>query len=167
MGVKYKTVTNAFPSMEHALKALSDKKVNVGHLGGGEQAWLAAIHEYGCNIEVTPKMRTWLHAHGLHLKPSTTHIHIPERSFLRTGFDLNHEKVIKANEDALAQCLLDGNVDRFLDSVGLMLRDKIADYAEDLKTPPKHPFSIQMNPSKTNPLVISGDMINALTYEVE
>lgn len=167
MTVKYKAVKNDFPSMEQNLKLLSKRAVNVGHLDGGEQAWLAAIHEYGCIIQVTPKMRAWLHRNGFHLKDSTTQIVIPERSFLRNGFDENHDKVIKMNEAALGKCLIDGNVDDFLESVGLMLRDAIVDYANDLKTPPKHPWSLEMNPGKTNPLIISGDMINALTYEVE
>lgn len=153
--------------MEKTLKLLSKRKVNVGHLDGGEQAWLAAIHEYGCIITVTPKMRVWLHAHGLHLKDSTTTIVIPERSFLRAGFDQHHNEVIRKSEKGLANCLESGNVDDFLETVGLLLRDKIADYANNLKSPPKHPFSLEMNPGKTNPLVITGDMIDALTYEVE
>ena len=167
MPVKYTTVKNDFPSMERNLKILSKKEINVGHLDGGEQAWLAAIHEYGCRIKVTPKMRAWLHRNGLHLKESTTEIIIPERSFLRNGFDKNHEKIIKVNEAALGACLTNGNIDKVLDSIGLMLRDAIVDYGVELKTPPKHPFSLEMNPGKTNPLVISGDMLNALTYEVK
>ena len=167
MAVKFKTIKDDFPSMEMSLKILNNRKVNVGHLGGGEQAWLAAIHEYGCRIPVTPKMRMWLHRHGLHLKPSTTEIIIPERSFLRSGFDAHHENVIKMNEAAFKACLENGDVDTYLESVGQMLRDKIVDYANDLKTPLKHPFTLQRNPAKTNPLVNTGDMINALTFEVE
>lgn len=45
---------------------------------------IAAIHEYGCTIQVTPKMRGYLHSQGLHLKASTNFIRIPERSFLRS-----------------------------------------------------------------------------------
>ena len=167
MSAKIKTVKNDFPKMEKSLKALSNHNINVGHLDGGEQAWLAGIHEYGCTIKVTDNMRAWLHSHGLHLKSTTTEIVIPERSFLRAGFDANHEKVIKLNEAALADCLVDGDVDTFLKNVGQTLRDKIVDYGTDLQTPPKHPFSLEMNPGKTNPLVISGDMLDALTYEVE
>jgi hypothetical protein len=168
MPAKWKTVKNAFPKMEHSIKQLNGKKVNVGHLDGGEQAWLAGIHEYGCKIIVTPKMRAWLHANGLHLKPSTTTITIPERSFLRAGFDKYHEEVIDKCEKALGDAIVNGNTDTFLDFVGALLRDKIQDYATDeVKTPPKHPFSLQRNPGKTNPLVISGDMIAAISYEVE
>lgn len=167
MSIKWKTIKNDFPKMESSLKALNKREVNVGHLDGGEQAWLAAIHEYGCKIEVTPKMRVWLHAHGLHLKPTTTHITIPERSFLRTGFDEHHEEVIDKCEKAIGDILIKGDIDQFLEFVGQLLRDKIVDYANELKTPPKHPFSLEMNPGKTNPLVITGDMIEALTFEVK
>lgn len=154
--------------MEQSLKMLSKREVNVGHLDGGEQAWLAGIHEYGCIITVTPAMRAWLHAHGLHLKPSTTTITIPERSFLRAGFDECHEEVIDLCEKAIGSVLIKGDVDQFLEFVGEQLRDKIQDYATDeVNTPPKHPFSLEMNPGKTNPLVISGDMIAAITYEVK
>ena len=44
---------------------------------------LAAIHEYGATIDVTPKMRNYLHRIGIHLKPTTYSIVIPARSFLR------------------------------------------------------------------------------------
>lgn len=167
MGVQWKTIKNDFPSMEKSVKMLKSKEVNVGHLDGGENAWLAGIHEYGCKIEVTDKMRAWLHRNGLHLKPSTTHITIPERSFLRAGFDEHHEEVIDKCEKALGQVLISGDVSMFLETVGQLLRDKIVEYAIDLKEPPKHPFSLEMNPGKINPLVISGDMIDALTFEVK
>lgn len=167
MAVKWKTVKNDFPKMESALKTVSGKQVTVGHLDGGEQAWLAGIHEYGCVIPVTDKMRNWLRANGLPLKPTTTTITIPERSFLRAGFDKYHKEVVIKNEKAFVNSLMTGDVEPVLENIGQNLRDKIVDYANDLKSPPKHPFSLKMNPGKTNPLIISGDMIQALTFEVK
>ena len=49
----------------------------------GEAGKIAAVHEFGCTIAVTPKMRTYLHGIGLHLRASTTHINIPPRPFFR------------------------------------------------------------------------------------
>lgn len=40
---------------------------------------LARIQEYGAKIEVTPKMRAYLHWRGLHLKEETKYITIPPR----------------------------------------------------------------------------------------
>ena len=79
MGIKFKTTTNRFPDMQAALSVIDGKTINVGVKG--EQAWLASIHEYGCKIPITPKMRAWLHRNGLHVKKSTEEIVIPERAF--------------------------------------------------------------------------------------
>lgn len=46
-------------------------------------AQLGAIHEFGATINVTDKMRAYLHSQGLHLKADTQQITIPARSFLR------------------------------------------------------------------------------------
>ena len=168
MSVKFKTVKDKLPKMEQALKSVGGKKIQVGVLGGGEQAWLAGIHEYGCRIKITPKMRNWLKRNGLYLKKSTTEIVIPERSFLRAGFDQEHEKVLDKAEKVI-DLVIHGKMseDQFFTMIGEMLRDAIKDYAIDLKSPPKHPFTLAKNPGKTNPLVQSGDMVNAIDYKVE
>lgn len=168
MGVKVTTKKNNFPKMEISLKSLNGKKVNVGVLGGGENAWLAGIHEYGCNIPVTEKMRKYLHSQGLHLKPTTTEIHIPERSFLRTGHDTHIDEVLE-NAERLLPLVLSGElpVDDYLGStLGEMLKDAIADYATELSTPGNHPFTISRK-GRNDPLDDCGDMIAAIDYEVE
>ncbi len=86
------------------LKALNtlmkdlDKKVSIRVGIIGSQAYethphsdltmahLGAIHEFGATIQVTEKMRAYLHHIGVHLKPETTTITIPARSFLRDTF---------------------------------------------------------------------------------
>lgn len=50
---------------------------------GLTNAELGAIHEFGATINVTEKMRGYLHKIGIHLKKDTTSIVIPTRSFLR------------------------------------------------------------------------------------
>lgn len=45
----------------------------------GQEVKIAAVHEFGCTIGVTPQMRAYLY----HLKSSTQYIHIPARPFLR------------------------------------------------------------------------------------
>lgn len=168
MGVKFKTVKDNFPKMEASLKGLNGKMVSVGVLGGGEQAWLAGIHEYGCNIPVTEKMRKYLHSQGLHLKPSTKTIHIPERSFLRTGHDTHIDEVLDRFDKILPD-LVNGNIDsdKLCELIGQMLRDKIVDYARNLSEPAKHPFTLQQNGGKSNPLIDSGHMIGAIDFEVK
>jgi len=57
---------------------------------------IAAIHEReeGTRIKVTPKMRAFLHAHGLHLKATTTEIFIPGRPFVKPAYEDFKEKGI-------------------------------------------------------------------------
>lgn len=92
------------------LKALNDlmkdldKKVSIRVGIIGSQAYethphsdltmahLGAIHEFGATIQVTEKMRAYLHHIGIHLKPETTTITIPARSFLRDTFFNNEAK---------------------------------------------------------------------------
>lgn len=170
MGAKRKTVRNNIYKVEKSMDSLRGKKVIVGHLGGGEQAWLAAIHEYGLKIEVTPEMRAWLHANGLHLKKETQYITIPERSFLRSGYDTYHEEVIDKTNHLLGD-VIGGTMsaDKFCKIIGTLLRDKIREFAIDLKNPANHPFTIKRKGS-SNPLVTKaegGDLIESIVFEVE
>lgn len=165
MKIKWKTKKNQFPEMAQAAVELNGRKVNVGVFG--EQAWLAGIHEYGCKIPVTDKMRAYLHTQGLHLKASTEFITIPERAFLRNGYDLKRDGAISSAESVLPT-VLDGSVDsnRFLEMVGLILSSDIKDFAASLDSLPNHPFTTERKGS-SNPLVDTGDMIGSITYKVE
>lgn len=167
MPVKYKSSDKNLKRMSKSVKDLQGRVVNVGYIEGGEMAWLAAIHEYGCRIKVTPKMRAYLHSQGLHLKKDTTEIVIPERSFLRAGWDKHKDEVVKTTDPLIAD-VLGGTLsaDKFCETVGLLLKSRIQDYATDLRNPALHPFTIKKKGS-SNPLVGSGDMIGAIGYEVE
>ena len=153
--------------MQASLEGLDGKKVSVGVLGGGEQSWLASIHEYGCKIKVTPKMRKYLAATGLHLKPTTTHITIPERAFLRNGYDESKDEIIAKAENLLGQ-VIGGKMsaDNLFEIIGLLMKSRIQDYARDLDSPPNHPYTVQRK-GTNNPLIKSGEMINAISYKVE
>lgn len=165
MRIRTQTTVNKFPDMQRQLQIIDGKKINVGVKG--EQAWLAAIHEYGCRIRITPKMRAWLHKNGLHVKNSTTEIVIPERSFLRKGFDEKHMKAIEKAERVLPLVISgDMSSDQFYEIVGTLLRDGIKDYAVSLNSPPNHPFTVDRK-SSSNPLVDSGDLINAIEFDIE
>lgn len=165
MGVKVKTKVNKFPEINAQLKALNGKKVEVG-VFGGENAYLAGIHEYGCRIEVTDKMRAFLHRNGLHLKKDTKYITIPERSFLRAGHDQHIDSVMK-KADIMLGMVADGKISAqtALEALGLDLSSKIRDYAVDLDNPANHPFTTERKGS-SNPLVDIGGMVTSITYRI-
>lgn len=166
MGVKYKTVVDNLPRLETTLKGLSKVKVKVGALQGSH-AWLAGIHEYGCNIPVTEKMRAYLHYNGLHLKDSTTHIRIPERSFLRTGHDENVDRVLTQTGRALGQ-VIGGkmDIDTFIDLYGEQMATAIKKHMRDLSGPANHPYTMEQKGS-SNPLVDTGALIESIVWEKE
>ena len=166
MSVKTRVVLDKIPSLISAANSLDGTKICCGVTG--EQGWLAGIHEYGCHIPVTPKMRAYLHHIGVHLRKSTTVIVIPERSFLRAGFDACKEDVLRQAADGAALVLEGFQSEGDLYAlVGELLKDGIADYAKDLKDPPKSALTLQLHPGATNPLVLTGDMIGAISYEVK
>lgn len=165
MGVKWTTKKDDFPSMKKAVEGLNGKKINVG--ADWANAWLAGIHEYGCKIPVTPKMRAYLHRQGLHLKESTKFITIPERSFLRAGFDEHNKEVLKKVEQTMPDVLIGTmSVEKYCEIIGLLLASKIKDYARNLDKPANHPFTVEQKGS-SSPLVDTGAMIESISYEVE
>ena len=166
MGIKFKTKKDKFAEVQRSLEALNGRKVTVGCLKG-QHAWLAAIHEYGCNIKVTPKMRAFLHYKGYHLSKTTTVIKIPERSFIRAGHDAYVNEVMDKASQLIGQ-VAGGKMssDELLDFVGLTLSTKIKKYARDLSRPPNSDMTVNEKGS-SNPLVDTGNMIEGITFKVE
>lgn len=163
MAKTYTTVFDKTPELYASLKSLEGRTVKVGALKG-DHAWLAGIHEYGCNITVTPKMRAFLHANGLHLSPNTTVIKIPERSFLRTGHDKNADKVMKQTERAIGLVVAGKmSVDDMLDLCGQQFATAIKTYIRDLKTPANHPYTVEQKGS-SNPLIDTGNLLESITW---
>lgn len=165
MGVKIKVKKTKIPKMEEVLKALNGMKISVGVMG--ELAWLARIHEYGMKIQVTPKMRAFLHSKGLHIKDSTQFITIPERAFLRNGFRESKEDTLSVARSVIGD-VISGNlsIDDYGQIVGAELQSRIHDYAENLRTPANHPFTIKQKGS-SNPLVDTGNMVDSIGFTVE
>lgn len=165
MGVTWKTKVNKLPQIEKSLKGLEGKHVEIGAFNG-EHAWLAGIHEYGLNIEVTPKMRAYLHGQGLHLKDTTQYIKIPERAFLRNGHDENAKRIMKQTERALS-AVINGSmsVDEMLDLCGQQFATAIKDYMS--KTEPNHPFTIEQKGSSTPLTGKTGGLVESIDWRIE
>ena len=166
MGVKWKTKTNNLPKVTKSLETLGKKRIEIGAIQG-ESAWLAAIHEYGCDIVVTPKMRAFLHHQGLHLKDTTTVIKIPERSFLRKSHDEKGEQVLKQSERALG-LVTSGkmSLEQYLDMVGRNYVTMIKEFIVELSSPPNHPYTVEQKGSN-NPLVSTGGLVESISYRID
>ena len=162
--MKYTTKFDGLTALKTQLEGVKERKVKVGALQG-DHAWLAGIHEYGCRIKVTPKMRAFLHSQGLHLRADTTEIVIPERSFLRSGHDANIDRVLEQTDRALSAVLAGKmDVDDMLDLCGQQLATAIKKYMRDLSDPPKHPFTLDQTGS-SNPLIVTGGLLESITWK--
>jgi hypothetical protein len=96
---------------------------------------------------------------------------IPERSFLRAGFDANQSRIEQICEMALDEVLegVDGSsqfdVASMYDQIGLQVADIIREYLTDLRSPPNAPSTIKLKGS-SNPLIDTGHLRSSIVWKV-
>lgn len=135
---------------------------------------VAAVQEFGATIDVTDRMRKYLHAIGLHLKSTTKTIKIPARSFIKDTVDANRDKINRK----IAQ-IYDKVVEGFITSEGARAsfgaKEGIAllgEFAEnlikkaitDIDTPANHSFTVARKGS-SNPLIDKGQLRQSVRHE--
>lgn len=92
---------------------------------------------------------------------------IPERSFLRAGWDNCERDFFKFAEKQIEKWVKQGNnPEIMLDALGLELQGYIQEYAIDLSSPPNSNITKTVKGS-SNPLVDTGQMIGSIEYKVE
>lgn len=92
---------------------------------------------------------------------------IPERSFIRTGFDNNVDKI--GNKiDMLFTEVIELNIDPdvFTDMIGMEFAGMIQRHARTVKSPPNAASTRNVKGS-SNPLMDSGRLIGAIRHEVK
>lgn len=127
---------------------------------------LANIQEYGLNIKVTDRMRGYfLYKWGIKLE--INEIKIPERSFLRNGFD-DKEDDLKNYGDLIYDVINgDLSVKSFWKTVGQGAAQMIQSFLiNNVTSPPNTPFTIANKGGKANPLVDTGKLSNSISYEI-
>lgn len=150
------------------LEELTTTYIEVGIFGedDSEVLMIASVQEFGCQIKVTDKMRNYLHTIGMHLRKDTKYVNIPERSFVRAGYDQEKEKIINEAEHLLEKVIsLELPVSTFFEVLGEYIVGLIQRYLTDIKTPPNHPATIK-NKESSNPLIDTGRLRQSITYKV-
>jgi hypothetical protein len=156
---------NNIPRILKELDALGKRKIRVGIMGG-DIAEIAAVHEFGTRIPVTDKMRAWFAAQGYPLKKTTTHIVIPERSFIRAGFDENEKAFLEEAKKWLSEAFRKGTpTDTVLNALGLQLQGMMQEYLRNVSEPPLSKMTVEMT-GRSNPLVHTGHLLRAIVFEV-
>lgn len=148
-------------------RELNKSTVEVGYLKKDEMAMIAGVQEFGARIRVTDKMRNYLAATGLPLKASTTHITIPERSFIRTGATESKEEVLRIANQQIVD-VLTGSIKthKFVEKLGETVKESIQKTAEELRNPSLHPYTVEMKGS-SKPLIDTGKLLEAIEVKVK
>lgn len=151
------------------LEELASTAVRIGVLSkaGGEILMIANVNEYGCEIDVTDKMRGYFRGVlGVNLRKDTTKIKIPERSFIRSSYDENKNK-FRTYDDYLNAVLdMKISVQDFYQIVGNACVNTIKEYIRRGDFEPDSSLTLERKKPKTKPLIDTGQLINAIDYEV-
>jgi len=124
------------------------------------------VHEFGARIKVTDKMRKWFAAQGYPLRKETTHIVIPERSFIRAGFDESEKAFLEEAKKWLIEAFRKGTpTDTVLNALGLQLQGMMQEYLRSVSEPPLSDMTIEMT-GRSNPLVNTGKLLESIVFEV-
>ena len=143
---------NAMRDLKKRLKEMSSKKIAVGfpkgrlnnpHYEDGASIIDVAIwNEFGTN-------------------------NIPRRDFMGIATE-KWQQFIAAKVEEFKEQISDGtlDIDMFLKMIGEAGKEFISDAIVKLRTPPNAPSTIRHKKGRSNPLVDSGDMSKAATYEI-
>ena len=92
---------------------------------------------------------------------------IPERSFLRAGYDGNKDSLAAACQNAVRRVIFgELTADQACHNIGVAAVGMIKRYMHTIQ-PPKSSLTLQSSPGKTATLVQSGRLQNSITYEVK
>lgn len=158
---------NNLPKFIKLYTQLSQLSVEVGVLTSNKKILLKAnANEYGVNIKVTEKMRKYLAAIGLPLKSTTSHIKIPERSYIRATFDKDLKKIENFAYKKLQEAFdLRLTATQYYQQLGAYCVSLVQKYMTTLRQPRNHPFTVQRKRS-SNPLIDSGELRKSIEYRV-
>lgn len=98
----------------------------------------------------------------------TRHVKIPERSFIRAGYDENKHKLFKKNEREIRNLLMGKiDLDQYYKIMGEYSVSMTKRFMTKLKNPPKSSITLASNPRKNNPLIDSGRLRNSVVWKKE
>lgn len=148
------------------------------------RADLGAVHEFGATINVTEKMRNYLHSQGLHLRKNTTQINIPARPFLRPLLDKKNKEILLdtanlADDPELNKLLGEDEIDKdpkYMENIANVIAVKASQLVEQAflaggypnkwKDITKYSREHRKYNHDSPPLTDSGQLKKSISYEV-
>lgn len=134
--------------------------------GETNNATIAAVHEFGAVVTVTPKMRSFLHYAGIHLKKETEQINIPERSFLRSTMAENKDVAVSSLAQGINDALFgNSDVKTPFETLGRNMAGMVQRKIQSGLSPPLSTATIARKGS-SKPLIDTGNLLQSITWEV-
>lgn len=157
------------PALLNELEYIADHQIQIGVFAEEDShlVMIANVHEFGCIITVTPRMRAYLHYMGLHLSPATHTITIPERSYIRATLDTKDNEISDMIRTQLTMVLKGQQTGQgALERIAIYVTALIQNYMTYLTSPPLHPFTIEQKGS-SQPLIDIGRLRMSITWRIE
>lgn len=175
-----------YGKLSQVIQKLDKKRsIKVGILGSDgskpisddlDMAGLGAVHEFGTTINVTPKMRAFLHYIGVHLRKDTTQVEIPSRSFLRKALLTSEgKKALQVWNVDEKQALMDYlnkdtvSADVLADTIGAKGLERVSEAFQTSgfgEWAPDSSITLKRKKSAM-PLINNGHLEGAISYEVK
>ena len=132
---------NKMPQISQALQELENYDVQIGVFDDEEMILIASVHEYGS-------------------------LNVPERSFIRSALDENHQRIDREKERLLGDVLdLRISAYRYYERLGQLMVNIIQERMDQVRTPPLQPETRE-NRTGSNPLVDTGELQSSIEYRV-
>lgn len=140
------------------LSELSRTHVEIGIIGEGDKykgsnitvLGVATVHEFGVNV----------------IDKNGNKINIPERSFIRSSYDANKEKIFDLDKEFERVLNLELSVDTFFNLVGEFSVGIIQNHlTSQVNSPPLAESTIKAKGS-SNPLIDTGQLRSSITYKI-
>lgn len=149
---------NVVPKYLKMLDELSRTHVEIGIIGDGDRykgtditvLGVANIHEFGLNV----------------VDKNGRKINIPERSFIRSSYDANKQRIFEFDKELERVLGLELSVDGFFNLIGEFAVGVIQNHlTSQVKSPPLAESTIKAKGS-SNPLIDTGQLRRSIDYKI-
>lgn len=145
----------------------SRKKPEKGSKTPPSNVDIAIWQEYGVHINVTEKMRWWLHFHGLDLKRSKKQIVIPPRPFMKQSADKNGKKWQALADNLVGKVFFRQiSAPAALAKLGSVMQGDIQNTITSGRFKKLNAFTVKRKKS-SRPLVDSGQLRQSVSFKVK
>lgn len=149
---------NKVPQYLKMLNELARTHVEIGIVGDGEKykgtditvLGVATVHEFGVNV----------------VGKNGKKINIPERSFIRSSYDANKQRIFEFDKELERVLNLELSVDGFFNLIGEFAVGVIQNHlTSQVMSPPLAQSTIRMKGS-SNPLIDTGQLRRSIDYKI-